>query len=174
MFTIRHHDFSVVILHIIINRNFGAQLTLLLFAKIITILRIMQEKNENSKNMMERLVHFIDSKGESFNQLAQNIGVSNSYFSKMLKNNGSIGLEILTKIVLFYDNLNVDWLITGRGNMLRNEENIFDSEFDSGRLSYLQSLQCENKCLKEQILLLHDHLKDKEKIILLMEKMEDR
>lgn len=134
----------------------------------------MQEKNENSKNIMERLVHFIDYKGENFNQLAQKIGVSNSYFSKMLKNNGSIGLEILTKIVLFYDNLNVDWLITGRGEMLRKEEKVYNPEFNSPGISCLQSLQYENRFLKEQIELLHDHLKDKEKIIFLMEKMEER
>jgi hypothetical protein len=75
---------------------------------------------ENNTKIVDRLSYFIDSQGENFYRLSKNIGVSNSYFNKMTKNKGSIGADIVQKIVLFYENLNIDWLITGRGNMLRN------------------------------------------------------
>ena len=33
---------------------------------------------------------------------------------------GNVGTEIAEKILLYYENLNPDWLLTGRGEMLRD------------------------------------------------------
>ena len=95
--------------------------------KYITILRSMKLKNENSTKIIERLSQFIEYKHDNFNRLSQNIGVSNSYFSKMVRNNGSIGSELLSKIVIYYDDLDINWLITGEGNMLKSSSNISPS-----------------------------------------------
>jgi len=81
----------------------------------------MHDNNENITKIIFRLSLFIDSQGSNFNKLAVNIGVSNSYFSKMLNNNGSLGEDIIRKILLYYKNLNPEWLILGVGDMLRNE-----------------------------------------------------
>lgn len=70
--------------------------------------------------LINRLCLFLNSQGDNFNKLSLKIGVSNSYFSKMSKKGGNIGTEIAEKILLYYDNLNPDWLLTGRGEMLRN------------------------------------------------------
>lgn len=93
----------------------------LILCKYITILRQMHDNNENITKIIFRLSLFIDSQGSNFNKLAVNIGVSNSYFSKMLNNNGSLGEDIIRKILLYYKNLNPEWLILGVGDMLRNE-----------------------------------------------------
>ncbi len=79
-----------------------------------------EQKNENSTKIIERLSQFVDYKGENFTQLGVKIGVSNSYFSKMVRNGGSIGIEIVSKIVKYYDELSVDWLLTGHGEMIRS------------------------------------------------------
>lgn len=81
-------------------------------------------KNENSTKIIERLSQFVEFKHDNFNKLSLNIGVSNSYFSKMVRNNGSIGSELLSKIVKFYDDLNIHWLITGEGDMLKSSTNV--------------------------------------------------
>ena len=78
---------------------------------------------ENITKTINRIKYFIDYKGVSFNKLSLEIGVSNSYFSKMFKNNASIGSDILEKIGSIYPELNTNWLITGKGKML-NESSI--------------------------------------------------
>lgn len=93
----------------------------IILCKYITILRYMNDNSENITKIIFRLSIFIDSQGSNFNKLAVNIGVSNSYFSKMLNNNGSLGEDIIRKILLYYKNLNPEWLILGVGDMLRND-----------------------------------------------------
>lgn len=80
----------------------------------------MQENSENFTKIINRLQQYVDYKGISFNKIAQNINVSNSYFSKMLKNNGDLGENVIKKTLLYYEDINSDWLITGRGLMLRD------------------------------------------------------
>lgn len=81
----------------------------------------MQEKSENITKTINRLSEYITHSGMTFNKLATELGLSNSYFSKMVKNNGSIGSDIIENILRTHPELNADWLITGRGRMLRHE-----------------------------------------------------
>lgn len=85
----------------------------------------MQEIEENNTKTIHRLGEYITKSGLSFNKLATELGLSNSYFSKMVKNNGSIGSDILEKILRIYPNVNPTWLLTGKGSMLHEEEQPF-------------------------------------------------
>jgi transcriptional regulator with XRE-family HTH domain len=84
----------------------------------------MHENSENNTNLIDRLSQFLDYKDESFNKLAIKIGVSNSYFSKMARNKGSLGSDIIHKIVINYEDLNLEWLFTGVGSMIKGAEAI--------------------------------------------------
>lgn len=88
----------------------------------------MQKKFEKDICMIDRLLYYVVSQGDNFNRLAQGIGVSNSYFSKMKRNKGSIGADIIEKILEYYDNLNAEWLLRGNGNMLKSEQKDFVSK----------------------------------------------
>lgn len=79
----------------------------------------MQEKEENITKTIHRLSKYITTIGSTFNKLAIELGISNSYFSKMVKNGGSIGSDIIENILRIHPDINPDWLITGQGNMLR-------------------------------------------------------
>lgn len=81
----------------------------------------MQEKTENNTKVIDRIYEYITSIGLTFNKLAIELNISNSYFSKMYKNKGSIGSDIIEKILRIHTDLNADWLITGRGSMLLND-----------------------------------------------------
>jgi len=74
---------------------------------------------ENITKTIDRLSLFLDSQGMSFNKLSLMIGVSNSYFYKMVRNRASVGSDILEKIVRIYPNLSSEWLLTGKGTMLK-------------------------------------------------------
>lgn len=86
----------------------------------------MQEEKENNTKIIDRIYEYITTTGLTFNKLAIELNISNSYFSKMYKNKGSIGSDIIEKILRIHPDLNADWLITGRGNMILNnvKENI--------------------------------------------------
>lgn len=87
----------------------------------------MQEKSENITKAIGRLCEYITYSGITFNKLATELGLSNSYFSKMVKNNGSIGSDVIENILRIHPELNADWLITGRGSMLRHESTSINS-----------------------------------------------
>lgn len=70
----------------------------------------------------ERLGKYIVFKGISYYAFENDLGVSRGSISKAVKENKSIGSNVLENILIKYSDLNVEWLLTGRGNMLRTED----------------------------------------------------
>ena len=77
-------------------------------------------------NIIERLYQIFDFKGDSVYKISKEIDVSNGYFAKTRAKQGNIGSDIIEKIVSYYTDINVEWLITGKGEMLKtkSEENL--------------------------------------------------
>jgi hypothetical protein len=71
--------------------------------------------------IIERLKEYIEYKSISFNAFDKSIEASNGYIGRQIKNNASIGGDIIEKISCIYSDLNIDWLITGIGKMLRTD-----------------------------------------------------
>ena len=114
--------------------------------------------------IIERIYQLIDYKKDSVYKVSKEIGVSNGYFSKTKAKNGSVGGDIIEKIVNYYTDVNVEWLITGEGSMLKQEQKSQANTLDD---KYLKLLEEHNKTLKEQ-------LKDKEeKEALYKEKIQE-
>lgn len=107
----------------------------------------MQEKEENITKIIYRLQEYVKYKGITLNQIAVVIGVSNSYFSKMASNGGSLGEDIIRKILLFYDDLNSDWLIIGRGKMIKDRAISQNEAPDFVNAKLVQALADANKAL---------------------------
>jgi hypothetical protein len=91
----------------------------------------MQENIENNTKIIERLSQYINIKGDNYNKLSLGMGISNSYFSKMVKNNGSLGEDVIRKILLYYDEINPTWLLTGEEAMLKKDVAKVDTEGNS-------------------------------------------
>jgi Peptidase S24-like len=75
-------------------------------------------------NVADNIVSYLKYKGISVNKFSTEIGVSNSYFSKQIKENGSIGSKIMQEIVKKYEDINPEWLLTGKGAMLKTDTEI--------------------------------------------------
>lgn len=73
---------------------------------------------------------FIKAIGISARQFDISIGASNGYTLRMSKNKASIGSDVLERILKAYPDLNVVWLLTGEGHMLKSqqEKEILDFE----------------------------------------------
>lgn len=79
---------------------------------------------------IDRLIEFIEYAGLSARQFDLSIGAANGYTLRMKKNHASIGSDVIENILKKYPQLNVVWLITGEGEMLKNtsKKEILDFE----------------------------------------------
>lgn len=71
---------------------------------------------------IERLIQYIDYKGFSNRSFEIQIGLSNGYIGTQLKRNADLGESILNKILDNCLDINPIWLISGKGEMLRQKE----------------------------------------------------
>jgi len=76
-------------------------------------------------SVKERLKQFINLKEASILAFEKNIDASNGYVSSISK---SIGIDKLELISEKYPNLNIVWLLLGKGEMLKNKEYDTNSE----------------------------------------------
>ena len=77
-------------------------------------------------------MQFIKYSGLSARKFDLSIGASNGYTLRMSKNRASIGSDVLETILKTYPDLNVAWLLTGEGPMLKSQEQ--EEIFDFDRL----------------------------------------
>ena len=82
------------------------------------VLRTNNDFSQFFTNMKERLKQLIDYYGISTNLFSQKIGVSEGTIRKILTQNTTIRSDTLEKISQNFTEINMDWLITGRGEML--------------------------------------------------------
>lgn len=62
---------------------------------------------------------YLEHKGLTVYAFEKACGVGNGYFGKQHKGKGAMGSEILERVAEQYPDLNLTWLITGRGPMLQ-------------------------------------------------------
>lgn len=72
--------------------------------------------------MKQRLNEFIDYKGYSIREFERKISTSNGTISRYLSKDTDIQAGILMKIHDIFPEINLDWLITGRGSMLISQK----------------------------------------------------
>jgi len=72
--------------------------------------------------MNGRLKQVIDYYKITPTNFSQKIGVSEGTIRKLLTQNTALRSDTLEKISQNFTNIDIDWLITGRGGMLRNEQ----------------------------------------------------
>ena len=69
--------------------------------------------------ILERIKQFIDYKGIAISAFEKSIGMSNASLGKSLKTGGTIGADKLGIILSTYPEINLHWLVTGEGEMLK-------------------------------------------------------
>jgi len=103
---------------------------------------------QNNRSIMtktiDRLIQFINHIGLSARQFDISIGASNGYTLRMKKNHASVGSDVLETVLQTYPDLNVVWLLTGEGVMLKSqmEDEVLDFE----------KLPAEKKAIIEKII----------------------
>lgn len=72
-----------------------------------------------SNDFSERLKRFVEYTGLSISVFEKETGVSHDLIRKAIKHKKSFGIETLRKITESFPQLNVDWFITGSGEMIK-------------------------------------------------------
>lgn len=77
---------------------------------------------------LHRIKKFIDYKNITVKDFEIKVGFSNGAFGSQLRNNKTIGVDKLENILLVYSEINPEWLLTGKGSMLKSEVPICKGE----------------------------------------------
>jgi len=79
---------------------------------------------------IDRIYEYIKNKGVSISHFEKKVGLSNGYLGKQKRRNADIGEGVMLKILENCPDINPEWLLTGKGSMLRDETNIiYQQEF---------------------------------------------
>lgn len=107
---------------------------------------------------IHRIMLVIKHLGISARQFDISIGTANGYILRMQKNNASVGSDVIERIVKLYPQVNLVWLITGKGDMLIARDIDTVSQSDKAIEDYInerlnQKWSKEKKALLEEILI---------------------
>lgn len=75
----------------------------------------MQEKEQKKSPIKQRILHFADTLGISKRDFYTQIGVSRG----TLESNTGITEDIITKFITIFPTINIEWLMTGDGEMYK-------------------------------------------------------
>lgn len=74
-----------------------------------------------SEKIINRLFIYLKQKGIPHTRFEKEIGLSNGYLKIQEKRNADLGESVICKIVDYCLDIDINWLITGRGSMLHSE-----------------------------------------------------
>lgn len=75
-------------------------------------------------SFLKRLEEFVLQSGLSYNKFEDSVNASRGGISGAIRNNRNIGVNIVENILQEYPDLNVEWLLTGKGKMLNNPDEL--------------------------------------------------
>lgn len=75
------------------------------------------------KTLLDRIAEIANQEGISITKLEQTLGASQGVFSRALRNNTDIQAKWIEKIIENYPQYRIEWLITGKGDMIKPADN---------------------------------------------------
>ena len=124
--------------------------------------------------IIDRLTKYLNQKLITAYSFERKCQVANGYLKKQVTGKGSIGSDILARIYEQYPDLNLIWLITGKGEMIlpEGDERRADNQVEEEKYSYSKDEKIQ--LLNDRITLLESSLSDKKRIIDLLEKSKKK
>jgi transcriptional regulator with XRE-family HTH domain len=80
--------------------------------------------------MKDRIILLIKAKNLTAAQFADQIGVQKSSISHIISGRNNASLDFIQKILLSYPEVNMDWLLFGKGPIFKGSETIVNSSGD--------------------------------------------
>ncbi|HON54377.1 MAG TPA: helix-turn-helix transcriptional regulator [Bacteroidales bacterium] len=102
--------------------------------------------------MKERLQQFLNAEQLSSSKLSDILGIQRSGMSHILSGRNKPSFDFIQKLLLKFPSLNAEWLITGKGNMYKENS---DASLYANRAEY-QSDEKENEDYKPPEILINE------------------
>jgi len=80
--------------------------------------------------MKDRIILLIKAKNLTAAQFADEIGVQKSSISHIISGRNNASLDFIQKVLLTYPEVNMDWLMFGKGPLFRSTENASKASID--------------------------------------------
>lgn len=77
--------------------------------------------NQTSDNLRNRIEELINSENLSYTQFARKIGIQGTIISHIMNGRNKPSLDVVQKILINFKNVSYEWLISGVGDMYKNE-----------------------------------------------------
>lgn len=104
--------------------------------------------------MNRRLLQFLQAENLTQTQFADTLSVARGSVSHILAGRNKPGYDFLESLLLHYPRLNLEWLLTGRGRMYR--ENGPETASDSAQMELFSLPQVRENRKIERILVFYD------------------
>lgn len=95
----------------------------------------------------DRVKAYCESEKITISSFERSIGVANGYVNSISR---SIGIDKLTTIVEKYPNLNLEWLLVGKGDMYKNVAPPSIPEVEGDAAVYLRLLSEKDEIIRQQ------------------------
>lgn len=113
-------------------------------------------------SISKRILQFADYKNLRISEIAKESNTRDSTLRNIIRRDGSPSADILANLVSTYDDLNINWLLTGEGNMLLgSNENLIKED----SIKDLEKMKQTIEDLEDRLKLAQD-LIDTQKILI--------
>jgi len=110
---------------------------------------------------IDRIYQYIDYKEVSPKSFEERAELSNGYLGKQRKRNADLGESILLRILENCPEINPEWLLTGKGEMLKESNSNYVQKLsspdslnepeDNFLKKYIRSLELSNELMSQEI-----------------------
>ena len=87
--------------------------------------------------MKDRIIQFLKEKNLTSTKFADEIGVQRSSISHILSGRNKPSFDFIEKMLIAYPDIDAQWLITGKGNMLSNQPSLFNQSNQNNEKSQI-------------------------------------
>lgn len=122
--------------------------------------------------IIERFIKYMDFKGLNDNRVTVDCGLSVGLIGKARKGASDLGRNTIEKILRVYTDLNRDWLLTGKGNMLK-EESVSTNSENTNQQSDDMTIQKLLEALERNDEQIRSLLEQKSRLIALIDRFGD-
>jgi len=114
----------------------------------------------------QRIIKLITETSSTNKEFARQIGIKQQNITQWKENSSYVSPRILCKIIKQFPDINARWLITGEGEMYRNDIDVNDfQEKNNTIMESTNSYKTENEILKDRIKYLEKTLKEKDLLL---------
>ncbi len=124
-----------------------------------------------SDSINNRIKAVINYSGESHNRFANRIGTSSAVISHIVSGRNKPNIDLINKLARALPNLNIEWLLLGKGQMVRDESKSLYEDPLAGGEEKAQDLASQSGNKEEELNEMLNERKDWNGFLTLVEQM---